>query len=533
VSIQYEIPSSGSSVIPALRRYAWHMLVFAVIVEAFEWVQLGISSIFYVSANRPHLVGTLLDRLSRARMSELWRVGEFELGSVVQFSESDLLLGTHMFVKEYAAILLGVVHILWDSARFSYMAVILLAVSGVALSRLRKGAFGVLSPLQRHNMALRIQKDATVKNLFSGTQTVRAFGAYDYFHDRMCGQDRDVAGAQHLVNAMLGMRGFCETAIQEFLLHTAVGLLVMSAGQGMYVDAARVQQYHSLVEEALPYTQEITDFGTNLQNHSYALLQYYRATTLQLEAPRHDVVNSERLRNWPAQGSIQFDNCALRYSGEDEPALKDVSFHIRPGEHIGVVGRTGAGKSSLLNALLRIVELESGSVLIDNVDVSGLGVHDLRTQISVVPQAAALFEGTLQANLDPFGEFNDTEVISAMHDARIGGLSRTMHIDNGGGNISAGQQQLVAICRAILQRRKIVVFDEATANIDAETARLVRTITAEKLRGATVVTIAHRLDEISGCDRVLVMAGGAVAEFGSPAALLARRGPYSALAAQA
>ncbi|KXJ70399.1 probable multidrug resistance-associated protein lethal(2)03659 [Aedes albopictus] len=236
-------------------------------------------------------------------------------------------------------------------------------------------------------------------------------------------------------------------------------------------------------------------------------------------------VNSLKGDCWPNEGMVEFVDVDLRYSESGENVLKSVNFSIRAKEKVGIVGRTGAGKSSLIHALFRLAPYD-GTIRIDGVDTKTLGLQDLRRKISIIPQDPVLFSGTLRSNLDPFGESCDAELWSALDQVELkqvvnslgGGLDCKM--SDGGSNFSMGQRQLVCLARAILRNNRILVLDEATANVDSETDRLIQTTIRTRFADCTVLTIAHRLHTIMDSDRVLVMDAGRVVEFGHPRDLL-------------
>ncbi|RZC36284.1 ABC tran and/or MMR HSR1 domain containing protein [Asbolus verrucosus] len=220
---------------------------------------------------------------------------------------------------------------------------------------------------------------------------------------------------------------------------------------------------------------------------------------------------------WPSQGVITFNKVVLKY--------RLVSFETRPSEKIGVVGRTGAGKSSLLSALFRLVELYSGSVSIDSVDISRVSLQCLRSRLFCIPQEPFLFSGSLKENLDPLGEFRDNEIWDALNKVnlcdtikRLGGLDNVVF--GGGLNFSVGQKQLICLARAILHNAKILCIDEATASVDRDTDRQIQQTLRSAFRKSTVITIAHRVQTILDCDRVLVMHDGQIVEFDQPDNLL-------------
>ncbi|KAI8803437.1 P-loop containing nucleoside triphosphate hydrolase protein [Cladochytrium replicatum] len=231
---------------------------------------------------------------------------------------------------------------------------------------------------------------------------------------------------------------------------------------------------------------------------------------------------------WPDKGQILIQNLNLRYAPELPLVLRDVSLKIDGGEKIGIVGRTGAGKSSIILALLRLVEPESGSsILVDGVELTKLGLSDFRSRIAVIAQEPYLFSGTIRRNLDPFEQHTDEEIWDALDSADLKPAIMAMPkrleapVAENGENFSAGQKQLMCLARAMLKKARIVILDEATASVDLATDDAIqRAIRGPAFQGSTILTIAHRLNTIIDYDRVLVLDQGRVAEFDRPAALL-------------
>jgi ABC-type multidrug transport system fused ATPase/permease subunit len=232
-------------------------------------------------------------------------------------------------------------------------------------------------------------------------------------------------------------------------------------------------------------------------------------------------------RSWPSKGALSLEGVVLRYREGLPVILKGLTATIEGGEKIGVVGRTGAGKSSLFLAFLRLVELEAGSITIDGIDISTVKLSCLRSVISLIPQSPFLFTGTLRVNLDPFNEFTDEEVWRALELSNLKAavqqfpLKLQHLIADQGSNLSAGQQQLVCVGRALLRRSQVILLDEATANVDQQTDHLIQQTIKEAFKFATTITIAHRLDTVLSSDRIMVMDDGIIAEFDTPKELLA------------
>ncbi|KAK5978369.1 ABC transporter MOAT-B, partial [Trichostrongylus colubriformis] len=284
----------------------------------------------------------------------------------------------------------------------------------------------------------------------------------------------------------------------------------------------------------LVYAVQLTGFfswimrqSAELQNGMVSVERIVQYTELESE---HDSVAplAEVPKSWPSEGHITITNMFLKYdeSENGEFVLKNICLDIKPREKIGIVGRTGAGKSSLLRALFRLTPPTSGTVMIDDVNTALIPLKTLRRGIAIIPQEPVLFIGSLRRNLDPFGQHSDEELWKVIEQVELksaiaelsGGLEASMH--EGGVNFSVGQRQLVCLARALLRNSRILVIDEATANVDPRTDTLIQRTIRESFSHATVLTIAHRLNTIMDSSRVLVLKDGEVAEFGPAHELL-------------
>ena len=234
-------------------------------------------------------------------------------------------------------------------------------------------------------------------------------------------------------------------------------------------------------------------------------------------------------QNWPQHGQVTLNDLGLVYYQGGPKILKDVSFTINSQEKIGIVGRTGAGKSSLVAALFRMPQ-PIGDVIIDDVNIANINIQSSRRAMAVITQNPVLFTGSLRMNLDPFDEYGDKELWEALEQASLKAMVNTLprqlseEVKECGANFSVGERQLLCLARALLKKNKIIVLDEATANVDHKTDQFIQETIRTKFKHCTVITIAHRLNTIMDYDRMLVLENGRVVEYDKPGVLLQNEG---------
>lgn len=372
-----------------------------------------------------------------------------------------------------------------------------------------------------------------------GVSTIRAFRQQDRFElENEWRVDANLKAYFPSVSANRWLAVRLEF-IGAFVILAAAGFVVIAKAGGSPLGPGWVglaMSYALQITGALNWiVRQTVEVETNIVAVE-RVLEYAR---LPSEAP--EIIPNKRAPvAWPSKGELDFVNYSTRYREGLDLVLKNINLDIKSHEKIGVVGRTGAGKSSLTLALFRLIEPATGHIGIDNLDTSSIGLLDLRRRLAIIPQDAALFEGSVRDNLDPAHVHDDTELWSVLDHARLkdhvasmdGGLEA--QINEGGSNLSQGQRQLVNLARAMLTPSNILVLDEATAAVDIETdAMIQRTLRSPLFANKTIITVAHRLNTILDSDRVVVLDKGEVAEFDTPSALFKKQGLFYNLMQQA
>lgn len=399
----------------------------------------------------------------------------------------------------------------------------------------RKVCSRTINRLKEIEGILRSQVFSHLSTTLAGLSTIRSFKVNQQFIDRF-----NVAQDEHSVawftfftaGQWLGLTLDLVCLVFIFFVITLLTSTI-------HITALNGSQLGLAISSALvivgPFQWGIRQL-VELESHMTSVKRIQEYSVLPKEAAKESEPDKKPASDWPQKGKIVYDQVSLRYFEDEEPVLRNLSFEINPREKVGVVGRTGAGKSSIIAALFRMTE-PIGSVIIDGIDTQTIGLNDLRRSISIIPQEPILFSGDIRRNLDPFEEYSDEAIWSALDSVRLktvvmnlaGGLEAL--VAEGGQNFSVGQRQLICLARAILRRNRVLVLDEATANVDPETDLFIQKTIRDLFKDCTVITIAHRLNTIMDSDRVLVLDAGEVKEFDEPHVLLTRGGYLATMTA--
>ncbi|KAG8182125.1 hypothetical protein JTE90_002619 [Oedothorax gibbosus] len=288
----------------------------------------------------------------------------------------------------------------------------------------------------------------------------------------------------------------------------------------------------AVVGLVVTYALSVTDalkwfikLNSELEDKSISIERVDEYCHLKAEAPWNLPYKSLK-DDWPQSGNIVFENYSTKYRENLDLVLKEINLEVNASEKVGIIGRTGAGKSSITLSLFRVIEPTSGTISIDDVDITKIGLHNLRSKLTIIPQDPLLFTGTLRMNLDPNKKHTDDELWDSLEKSYLKSFVASLNegldydLEEGGANISAGQRQLVCLARALLKNSRILILDEATASVDMDTDNLIQNTIRTAFADRTVITIAHRIHTVLDYDKIIVMESGQVAEVGSPKTLL-------------
>ncbi|KAE8419738.1 P-loop containing nucleoside triphosphate hydrolase protein [Aspergillus pseudocaelatus] len=402
--------------------------------------------------------------------------------------------------------------------------------------------------LKRHEAVLRSVVFARFNEAITGVACIRAYSMEGYFRQSIGRAIDSMNAAYFLIFANQRWLSVRLDLVCNTLLLVTGALVVTSRFDVSPSISGLILSYMLSISQTLQFS--IRQY-TELEQHinSAERLHHYGTS---LEEEKTDPLRLVEVSNtWPEQGQITFENVQMRYRDELPLVLRGLTVSFRSGERIGVVGRTGAGKSSIVSALFRLTELSGGNIRIDGVDISTIALHDLRSRLAIIPQDPTLFQGTIRSNLDPFNQYTDLELWSALRGAHLVGsppeapsdgdedtcevanekaagvsqLHLDTQVDEFGHNLSLGQRQLMALARAIVRDSRIVICDEATSSLDYQTDQKVQQ-TISSFHGKTLFCIAHRLRTIIHYDRICVMDKGCIAELDTPVRLWEQQGIF-------
>ncbi|XP_058226625.1 ABC transporter C family member 13 [Rhododendron vialii] len=366
---------------------------------------------------------------------------------------------------------------------------------------------------------------ASFTETLDGLSTIRSFKCEGFFMDRFT---RNVTSYQRTSYSEIIASLWLSLRLQ-LLAAFVVSFIAVMAVFGSRSNISFFMDTPGLVGLALSYAAPVVSllgsFLTSFTETEKEMVSVERVLEY-MDVPQEELLGNQQLDpEWPLQGQIEFQNVTLRYIPSLPAALKDVSFIIPGGMQVGIVGRTGAGKSSVLNAIFRLNPTCQGRILVDGMNIADVSVRHLRSHFAAVPQSPFLFEGSLRANLDPFRVNDDCKIWKALEKCHVkeevesaGGLD--IHVKGSGTSFSVGQRQLLCLARAFLKSSKVLCLDECTANVDTQTASKLQNAISSECRGMTVITIAHRISTVSNMDNILILDQGVLVEQGDPQILL-------------
>ncbi|CAF0980830.1 unnamed protein product [Rotaria sp. Silwood1] len=445
--------------------------------------------------------------------------------------DNNLLFSFPNFL-EYVAIVLGVIVLIGLINPWSFISAII-GIIGMLIVRYRFAR--CFRDLKRIEGITRSPVYSCLSSTIHGLKVIRS-----YYAEKMCSKEflsyvDDNSRANFLIVTTERWAAIrFEWITLTFLsLVTSFAILVRLYQQDFSTADIALTFFYSL--SLLGLLQWTIRQSVRVETEMTAVERILEYCSLEQE-PSVQILNKHRPpNNWPLEGQIVFKNVSMKYlRDESSPlALRNITLTIEGGEKIGIVGRTGAGKSSFIQTLFRMGILVNGQIEIDHIDITTIELDDLRSRISIIPQDPILFTGTIRYNLDQFNNISDDQIWNALEEVQLKTLVNDLMLDGldsliseNGSNLSIGQKQLVCLARAILKKSKILVIDEATANVDNATDVLIQQVIRNKFKGCTVLTIAHRLRTVIDNDRIMVLNNGELVEFDTPSALLSNPNSY-------
>lgn len=402
-----------------------------------------------------------------------------------------------------------------------------LIVLGLSYRYFQKYYVAVQREIKRLVSVSRSPIFAHFQESLAGADTVRAYRQQDRFifiHDANFDFSLQSLHMLRSVNRWLLVR---LQMMGSLLIWVSSSLLIYKASTSSALSAGMVGFVMSYSLQVTSWLRLIVRFSAEVESNIVSVercLEYAELDPEEDAEGKFDIPGPD----WPSKGAIDVKEFSARYAKNLDVVLDNISFSVNPGEKVGVVGRTGAGKSSLVLAIFRMISLSEGQIFIDEVDTKKLRLVDLRQNLSIIPQDSHMFEGTVRENLDPFAEHSDERLWRVLELSNLketverldGGQGLESPVSEGGGNFSAGQKQLICLGRALLNPSKVLLLDEATAAVDVQTDKIIQETIRREFKEKTIITIAHRLNTVMDSDRILVLDHGEVKEYDAPETLL-------------
>ncbi|CAL9730528.1 metal resistance protein Ycf1p [Monosporozyma unispora] len=510
---------------PNAGHYLLIYLAFGVGSALSTLVQTVILWVFCTIHGSKYLHGVMTNAMFRAPMSffETTPIGRILNRFSNDIYKVDTLLGRtfSQFLVNAVKVVFTMIVICWTTWQFIFIILPL----GVLYIYYQQYYLRSSRELRRLESITKSPIYSHFQETLGGMVTIRGFHQQERFkHIHQCRVDNNISAFYPSVNANRWL---------AFRLETIGSIIILGAATLSMYRLGRGTLTAGMVGLSLSYALQITQtlnwivrMTVEVETNIVSVERIKEYAEIKPEAPT--IVKDHRPREeWPESGSIEFKDYSTRYRPELDLVLKNINLKINPQEKIGIVGRTGAGKSSLTLALFRIIEASSGSIIIDDISIDSIGLYDLRHKLSIIPQDSQLFQGTIRENIDPIHLYTDEAIWRALelshlkeHVINMGNLGLESALNEGGSNLSVGQRQLMCLARALLIPSKILILDEATAAVDVETDQVVQQTIRTAFKDRTILTIAHRINTIMDNDRIIVLEQGQVAEFDTPENLL-------------
>lgn len=513
----------------------WYIIVYLVIAL----LSCALTIIGYLW----FLVYLAIQASSELHSSMLWRVmrapmGFFDatpLGRVINRFTGDinqldasLPQGMYSFMRSVLNVVLLSIYIVIASP----ITVVVMIPLGFVIQRYRLMYVPTSRQISRLVKAANSPLLSQIEDTLRGVSVVHGFGRHNQFielYDARQNYWLELRFLQRNIQGWLSWRIQCSTATLR-LVTILSSVALVARGKLSVAAVGVIMQFVSKIGMVVG---SIISQLSNLEVAAVALDRIVEYIDMDQEAQYH-IEETAPQPGWPEEGAVKFFGYSCRYKPDSPDVLKKLGLDINPSEKIGIVGRTGSGKSTLTLALFRLIEASDGHIEIDNKNTALLGVHDLRSHLSIIPQDAQIFNGTVRENLDPFGNVADADLWQILelchlkaHFKALEGLDTALV--EGGENLSRGQCQLVCLGRALVHETKILVLDEATASVDVETDHVLQQTIRSEFRDRTIFTVAHRLNTIMDSDRIIVLDHGQLVEFDTPNALLKKKGAFWSL----